>query len=370
MKQARILIVDLARYYGGGEVRVINLAQALHDAGLDYAVVTLPDSPVRQRLESRKLNVIAPAPFKRGDPRMLLFLLRAIKREKFTVVDGHNVQSSLWGNSAGRLAGVTCVATVHSNYRLEHDNSNKGRFYEWVLRFNRLLGVRFIAVSEAVNDYLKSLGVPQARVTLIHNALKQPEPSPEGRNLPLFQSLGWTHEHTVLIHVARVEPVKGHTYLIEALSRIKADYPKLRCLFVGDGRTRPELEQQAERQQVGDIVHFAGFRDDVPDLLGASDIFCLPSLSEALPYALLEACAVGLPPLVSQVGGMAEVLDHLNTAWLAEPGDVDNLTQGLRWLLDHPAEAQAMGRRAQRWSQETFSPQRMIEQTLTVYGVK
>ena len=162
---------------------------------------------------------------------------------------------------------------------------------------------------------------------LIHNSLQVPETISRQRDHPLFIELGWTEAVYVLIVVARLEPVKGHPYLIEAVSQLAPQFPHLRCLIVGDGRTRSDLEAQAA--DLKNHIHFAGFRDDIAALLAGSDAFCLPSLSEGLPYALLEAGATRLPILARRVGGMAELLTHHENAYLIPPMDSIALAEGL-----------------------------------------
>jgi glycosyltransferase involved in cell wall biosynthesis len=362
-----VLIVDLVKGYGGAEVRVLDMAKALHGR-CPYAVVALAGSPLHRRLEAAGLAAL-PVPYRRGDPRLLFFLRRAIHWGGYRVVDAHNVQSQFWGHLAAAMAGqsVRRVSTVHSAYRLEHAGSLKGRAYEAVLRLNAWLGARFIAISAGNYDYLQTIGVPQARIALIHNSLQAPEASARSRDLPLFQSLGWEEGAYVVTVVARLEPVKGHTYLIEALGRVAGRQPRLRCLIVGEGRARAALEAQVREAGLEDRVHFAGFRDDIPELLGASDAFCLPSLSEGLPYALLEACAYRLPLLVTQVGGMAELLAHRHTAYLVPPADPAALAEGLTWLIEHSPEAAGMGQAAFDQLRQLFSPEDMVSRTLEVY---
>ena len=187
------------------------------------------------------------------------------------------------------------------------------------------------------------------------------------RTHPLLESLRWDEDVFTVTVVARLEPVKGHTFLIEALRQATRERPRLCCLIVGEGRTRNALEAQIRSAHLEHRVHLAGFRDDVPALLCASDAFCLPSLSEGLPYALLEACAHRLPLLVTRVGGMAELLTHQHTAFLVPPLDPEALARGLCWLIDHPRKAAAMGRAAFEEVQQRFSPDEMIAKTLAVY---
>ena len=363
-----ILIVDLAKRFGGAEVRVLETAHLLHGR-YPYAVAVLSGSPLHQRLEQAGLTT-HPTPYARSDPRQWLFFRQAIRRHGYRVIDAHNVQSQFWAHLAALTAGAHRVSTVHSAYKLEHNYSLKGRLYEQVLRLNRRWGVRFIVVSEAVERYLHHINIPDARISLIHNSFRPADGVWPGKNHPLLKSLGWDNHVFVVIVVARLEPVKGHRYLLEALRQLGPARPNLRCLIVGDGRTRPALEQQIAQNNLGGRVHLAGFRDDIPALLSAADAFCLPSLSEGLPFALLEACGQRLPLLVSAVGGMAEFLSHQQTAYLVPPQDAAALAAGLQWLADHPSLAQAMGQAAFDEAQRRFNPAEMLEKTLNIYHQK
>jgi glycosyltransferase involved in cell wall biosynthesis len=361
-----VLIVDLAKHFGGADVRVLELARALHGRRR-YAVATLADSELQQRLTAEGLTVL-PVPFGRGDPRTLVYLRHLLRVHNFDVLDAHNPQSQFWGSLAAALRSNTVlVATVHSSYRSEHGGSLKGRAYESVLHLNRLLGARFISVSESVQAYLRGLGLRDGRQTMIHNSLRAPQNTSRRRDHPLLQSLGWGEDAYVLISVARLEPVKGHTHLLTALQQVVSTLPQVRLLLVGDGRARTELEAQAREAGLLDYVHFAGFRSDIPDLLRASDAFCLASLTEGLPFALLEASLHRLPLLVTRVGGMAELLTHQDTAFLVPATDPAALAEGLRWLIEHPQEAAALAQNGCELCQRRFSPEEMISRTLEVY---
>lgn len=363
-----ILILDLAKYFGGTDVRVIELARALHPQHR-VLVATLQDSPVQQRLKAEGLPVL-PIPYRRSDPRLALSIARIIREHRCTVVDAHNPQAQFWGHLGSVLVrGVRRVSTVHSAYRLEHGGRLKGRLYEQVLQFNRLLGCQFVAVTEAVEAYLRGIGIPPERIRLIHNSLALPAEPDTTAARALFEGLGWDRETYVVSIVARLEPVKEHATLIEAMRQVVPQFPQLRCLIIGDGRRREALEAQVRAAGLEQHVHFAGFREDIPALLMLSSAFCLPSSSEALPYALLEAALCRLPLLVSEVGGMAGLLRHQETGYFVPPADAGALAEGLRWLLTHPEQAAAMGQAAHDLVRHQFDPAVTLQQTLDVYGL-
>jgi glycosyltransferase involved in cell wall biosynthesis len=358
------MLVDLAKRFGGADVRVLRLAAEM-SAYRPCVVATIAGSALQARLESTGQPHLV-VRRRRGDPRVALDLARALRAGRYEVVDAQNPQSQLWALGAGLLARVPVrVTTVHSQYLAEHGGSRRGRAYEAVLRLNRLAGSRFIAVSDATLEYVRSLGVPPARVALIANAVPPATPDPAGRGAVLGP---WPADAYVVGVVARLEPIKGVADLIDAAALARRHEPRLRLLVVGDGRAREELEARAAGAGLGDAVRFLGFRDDVATLMSGLDALCLPSHSEGLPFALLEAAAHGLPLVVTRVGGMALLLDDGLPALGVPPKDPPALAAALRALAEDPASAAEMGARARAVVGERFSVDRMVEATLRAYG--
>lgn len=357
------MIVDLAKRFGGADVRVLELAGGLAERA-DATVVTLAGSALHERLETVGLPHL-PIARRRGDPRIALDLARAARRAGVEVLDGHNPQSQLWALIAGRAARVpTIVATVHSQYLAEHGGSLRGRAYEAVLRLTRRLGGRFVTVSPATEEYVRSLGVPPARVALIGNAVPPARHDPSGRPAVLGD---WPTDSFVIGVVARLEPVKGIADLIDALALLAPRHPRLRCLVVGDGRIRSDLEDRVARGSLGERVRFTGFRQDVGRLLSGLDAFCLPSHSEGLPFALLEACSHGLPLVVTAVGGMDVLLEDGVTATKVPPSEPRALATAIDDLVSAPDRAAARAERARRLVSEAFDVDSMVAATLEVY---
>lgn len=363
-----VLIVNLSKRYGGADVRVLNIANALHER-IPYAVVTLKDFPLHQRLVNDNL-ISLPLGLSRSDPRLLRSILQVIKRKGYKVVDAHNSQSQFWGIWAAKLAEVPVkISTVHSSYRREN-RGIKGWLYEQILKLNKRWGCHFIAVSESVYEYLIEIGINKNNISLIYNSIKLPERISEGRDLSLRESLGWGKDTFVVIVVGRLEPVKGHRYLIDALSQVIKMKPQIRCLIVGEGRSRRNLELQVKELNLDSIVHFSGFQQNVWRLLNGSDAFCMPSLSEGLPYALLEAGASRLPLLVTEVGEMAKLLTDGENALMVPPKDSVALGKGLMRLIDSPEVCMILGNAAFELVKDKLSLEKMITGTLEVYNKK
>lgn len=360
----RALLVDLARAYGGAEVRALTQARALQACTAGCSVVVLRDSPLHLRLIAEALPCY-PLALGRADPRLILRLRRIIRRGGYTIVDAHNVQSILWAHLGALLAGAPGrVTTLHSDFGQEYRGA-RGWLYEGVWRLDRFLARQFITVTEVLQAKAVREGLA-ARSMLIPNAVRVP-PAPRSETDPALRATwGFSPDDWVVAILARLKPVKGHRYLIDALARLP-DLPQIKLLIAGDGSLLPDLQAQVQASGLERRVVFAGFCDDADAVLRAADAVCMASLSEALPYAVLEAMAWARPLLVTAVGGMATLLEHERSALLVPPADSAALAEGLRWMAGHPAQARALGIAAYEQVRSAFSVEQMIDRVLEAY---
>ncbi len=153
--------------------------------------------------------------------------------------------------------------------------------------------------------------------------------------------------------------MKGHSTFVKALPQILSRHPHAQVVIAGDGPLRDELQEQAGALGVAEAVHLLGVRDDVPELLQRLDLFVLPSNSEGLSNALLEAMANRLAVVATSVGGNPEVVDHGVTGLLVPPRDPEAMADACSDLLDNPERLEDMGRRGEERVEEKFTVQRM-----------
>jgi glycosyltransferase involved in cell wall biosynthesis len=359
-----VLLVCLSRGFGGAEARIHAVATALHGVR-PYAVATLDGSPLARRLAAHGLNVL-PVGRSRTDPRLLLRLARIIRGRSIEAVDAHNPQSQLWALGAAWLARVpVMVSTVHSVYANTAGGWWKPWLYVGVLRLNRFWDCRFVAISGEIMESLLRIGVPPGRIIRSPNGIAANwavQADPGG----MRAELGWKSAAIIAI-IGRLIPEKGHSLLLHAVARLRTRYPEARCLIVGDGPLRARLQILAAELGLSEIVRFAGFRTEIAEILLASDVACVPSLTEGLPYVALEAACLARPLVLSAVGELPAYFTHSATARMVRPGNVDDLVREIGWCLALPAEARRMGEAARDMVRERLSPDRMLADTLAVY---
>ena len=148
--------------------------------------------------------------------------------------------------------------------------------------------------------------------------------------------------------------MKGLDNLLLAAPRVLEQHPNARFLLAGNGEERARLTALRDRLRLGDRVEFLGHVDDVPSLLAASDILCHPSLAEGLPNAIVEAMASGAPVIASDVGGIAEAVEHERTGLLIPPHDVPSIAAALGRLLESPALRERLATNGRQVARERF----------------
>jgi glycosyltransferase involved in cell wall biosynthesis len=163
-----------------------------------------------------------------------------------------------------------------------------------------------------------------------------------------------------VIMVANLRPEKGHDVLIDAAPEVLREFPDARFDVVGGGSERASLVARAGALGVAHAFAFVGHTDDVPARLARSDLFVLPSRSEAFPNALLEAMAAGLPSVACGVGGVLELVEHGRTGLLVPPGNPRELAEALKGLMRDPARAASLGEAARAVVETRYSFDRMV----------
>jgi glycosyltransferase involved in cell wall biosynthesis len=216
------------------------------------------------------------------------------------------------------------------------------------------------AISGLVRDYVvKECGLDPGKFKVLYNCLDYHRYQKARPSSQVRRELGLAPDLPVVGLVARLDHwAKGHRELLQAMALLKESHP-MQALIVGGGRREAEMRELADSLNLSQVVHFLGYREDIPDLLAAMDIFVLPSYGEGVSLAMLEAMAAGRPVIVSRVGGLPEIVQDGETGLLITPRDPEALAEGLARLLAQPAWARSLGERAQSYVKENFSFERL-----------
>jgi glycosyltransferase involved in cell wall biosynthesis len=217
----------------------------------------------------------------------------------------------------------------------------------------------FFAVCDTQLPYLaRGKGIPPDRVIVVHNGIEIRE-TPALARMAARAAMGVGDDMVVFGIVAGLRPEKDHKGFLHAVALLSARVPEARFVVVGDGPLRVELENLSRALGVQGVVRFLGARDDVAALLPGLDVFCLSSVTEAFPMAVLEAMAAGRPTVATRVGGIPEMIRDGTDGLLVPPGHAESLARAWERLARDPAERYEMGCSAARRARESFSAETM-----------
>jgi glycosyltransferase involved in cell wall biosynthesis len=221
---------------------------------------------------------------------------------------------------------------------------------------------RVVAVSSEVLAIMKEW-VPSGShpVRMIANGLCTATYENLPSRLEARSQLGLPAGSFIVGIVARLTGLKGHDLLINVFARIVSKMPGAVLLIVGDGGGRPALRSQIQKLGLERQVLLMGARNDVPAILAAMDVFCLPSESEGMPMTVLEAMAAGLPVVASNVGGIPEIVQEGRTGLMVPPGASEELEAALLCLANAPTLAREMGREGRERLVRKFSLKQAID---------
>ncbi len=224
------------------------------------------------------------------------------------------------------------------------------------LKVSAYLCKRTICVSDALrNSLVKDFGFPAWKMKTIHNGVSVSEFVPsESRGCEVREKLGFGRDEFILVCAARLSKQKGIDILLHAMARVLRNGIRCKCVIVGDGPLRDQLMEQAREMGLSGHVFFEGFQEDVRPYLQASSAFILTSHMEGLPLSILEAMACGLPSIVTDVGGNAEVITHRVHGLIVPRGSVDAIADAISYLANHPQERAQMARMARTRVCEAF----------------
>lgn len=343
------------RYIAGGTQRqMIELLERLDRRRFHVHPVCFHDDGPWTRQVADLGDPIARFPihgFRRpGTALQLAAFARWCRAHRIAVVHTWDIYSNIFGLPGAALAGVP--VRIGSRRGLGGPSG--------VRRLQRAAyraAHRMVANSRAAAEQLHADGVARERITVI----------PNGIELSRFPEHQYAAHPKRIAMVACLREGKRIDVLVSAAPRILARHPETEFLIVGDGPCRDSLVGLARAAGVADRISFLGHRDDVPGVLAGSDVFVLPSDSEALPNVVIEAMAAGLPVVATRVGGIPELVEDGATGYLVPPGNSDAIAGALNALLADPDQAARMGRAGRRRIEETCSFDRMVEAFESLY---
>ncbi len=294
--------------------------------------------------------------------KQLARLRRLMVREKVDILHAHDFYSSFIGAAAARLAGVRVIACQR------HLKLSDRRAHEVGTRLIHRLAHCVLVNSEAIRDRIIEQGsAPLSKITVIKNGVLEANASRAHSQDDIRRELGINADAKLIGMVARMQPVKGHRFFIDAATIVLREQTNAHFVLVGDGPLRPEIEDQVARLGISDRLHLLGDRTFVSRLVSGFDLLVLASLHEGSPNAVMEAMAAGVPVVATAVGGTKELITDGETGYLAPPADSAALADRILFALRHEDDSAEITSAARSWINAEYGMDRMVESVQRLY---
>ncbi|MCD4785649.1 MAG: glycosyltransferase [Candidatus Eremiobacteraeota bacterium] len=359
----KVLILNCADMWGGGEVLTLGLARGLLDMGVDAHLGCNPDTIILKKAQEKKIPVIT-IPMRTSKDLAAIFNLRKIiKEEKFTIVHAQTMRDHILGAAAARLLkGVMAIRTQHIHFPEVH------QFFLRIV-YNKWTNMT-ICPSHYIRKNLENHSVNPAKVTVRNYGIDLRKYEYD-RNLPSFrEEMGFSDSNILIGCIGRLIKDKGQDFVIKAMPEVFEKFPSAKLVLVGSGEERECFENIAKNLEISDKVIFTGIRHDIPRILDSLDVALVPSVwNDPCPISVLEAMYAEVPLIATRVGGIPEEIDDGVTGVIVPPGDAEAIEKSILKLLDSPDKAKEMAKSARQKVIENFTLEGMCKSALDVYGM-
>jgi succinoglycan biosynthesis protein ExoA len=364
----RILHLIASNFVGGPEKQILHHALNLRGSGFEVWIGSFRDqaekAAILAQAEAIGLPTFESKSSGRFDPRAVFDLATFIKRERIQLLCTHGFKANSIGVFAKTLAGVPQMAFCRG-WTAE---TLRVRAYEMLERRLLPFADRIVCVSEAQAEHFASRRWLRRRISVVHNAMLDSLGIPAVCDRAESKSqLGFSPQTRLVGVVGRLSVEKGQRYLVEAAKELSREFDDLKIILLGEGRERENLELQAKKLGVENMVVLPGFQSNVGTWMKAFDVVANCSLTEGIPNAVLEAMAAGTPVVATAVGGVPALVKDRETGLLVSPANAGALARGVAEALRDVEFASRLGHAGRAWVQERFSAAGQRDALLGLY---
>ena len=359
-----ILILDNELGMGGVEKKLFDFVSRIDRSRFNVAICCLKECGYfKSHFESMGVHVHENLLAHKYDVMAFNRFLHVLKEEEidlvYTFIHPNTVIFATMARAMGKVKGA--IVSLHAMGNAVGGKLVRGYQKPFLKKADAL-----IAVAHKHKDYLAEVeGLDGSNISVIYNGVDVDKYHPGEPKAGVVAAMGIEPGDTVVTTVASLKPLKCIGNLLAAAQRIGRDDVKF--VLAGDGPSRAQLEALAADLGVAERVTFLGIRDDVDEVLRASDILVLPSRTEAFPNVVLEAMATGLPVVTTDVGSVREIVADGENGWIVPKENVDALTEKLVDLLDDPDKARRFGARGREIVEADFQLAGMVDKRQALF---
>lgn len=344
---------------------MLDLVRTLDKDKFESVVLSFTDGPMVEKMKRDGITTYVVPTEKPFDARVWGKVKEILKKEAIDILHAHGTRANSNTFYAARSLHIPLLYTVHgwSFHNDQHPIVKKVRAMSE--RFLVKNATKTICVSE--NNYKDAAALfNMQNAIVIKNGIDLGKFNPDRQFRDIRSELGLQQDAIVVGYIARITAQKDPFTFLRALAKIPADL-NVQFLIVGDGDCKQAMLQLADELGITSRIVFENFREDLPDILHAIDIFCLPSLWEGLSLALLEAMAMRKAVIATAIDGTMEVITDKKNGLLFPVGNADQLGDALLLLINNKTLRDSLGAAAAATVREKFNLERMVKQVGLVY---
>lgn len=365
---SKIKILETIRQgqVGGGETHVLDLVRGIDKNKFEVEVLSFTSGPMVDQLRAMGIQTHVIHTEKPFDFRIWKQVGQLIEKNHYDIIHAHGTRAASNVFYSSYTYGIPMIYTVHGWSFHSHQNVLTRKFREFSEYFLTKKSTVTVLVSKSnEDDGIKKFGLKNSEV--IYNGINSNKFNPDKTYHDIRQELGIPKDKTLVGYMVRMTEQKDPFTLIKAIKQISLVNQDIMFLIVGNGDLLPATKQLADELGINEQIIFSDFRNDIPAILQAIDIYCLPSLWEGMPIGLLEAMAMGKACIASSVDGTKELIkDHIN-GLLIQPKDDQNLAKKILELHYQPELRKRLGEEAKLEIAKKFSLTTMIKRIEAMY---
>ena len=373
----RILITSNVRWWNAEAAYAATLARELLNAGHKVWVLTLPNSLNETKLRSWNLPIITDIPLSSSNPWQLWQAYRRlqslIEEQQIQVVNAHRSEGfPLLVLLRQRLKSFALIRTRGTTRPLRDNWLNRKLHEDWI--------ESVIVPAQVIASQLRQiLNLPSERLQVIYYPVNpssidsQGESEAQQSRLECLDRLGIPRQCRVIGIVGRIRPVKGQRILLKSFATLRKRFPDTVLLMLYRDTNETEAEWQGLLQDLVESnlqqsVYLYGYREDVLEIMRHTDIGVVSSVdSEVICRVAVEFFSVETPVVAFPTGALPEIIQDGVTGRIAKDKSAEALAEILEWMLESPERISEFGKNARQQSLERFDPNKLLEQTLSVY---
>lgn len=367
--------------WGGAQRYVYDLATSLSKETYDVTVILGSAGTLSQKLETNQIRTIILGKISRDvrvwqDFLALFKLIKIFRQENPDIIHLNSSKMGGLGVIAGKIARVPKIIFTGHGWAFNEDRSAWQKKIIYLIHSLTVsLADKTIAVSAQTKNQMMKNKKTAEKTVVIHNGLaaidflsKDLARQEIVKKLPADVNL---ENRVWLGTISELHKNKGLKYIIEAmhLLEVQGDDPSTLpiLIIIGEGERREKLQKRIDRFNLQNNIFLVGKIEEASKYLKAFDIFALTSITEALPYVILEAGQAGLPIVASGVGGIPEIIEDMKSGIIVRPKEPEEIKKAISFFLNNPDKMAFLGQKIQSKIQSDFTKEKMLKETLDLY---